>query len=194
MKRKRKNGFVPAATAEAGAWMSVRRSSCAVLLAGAGVAATVAVPGTSGAEPGKHDRADTGGLVAEIRKATEQFRDVNVALEAGYRPVNSCETTSAGSMGLHYFNPGLAAPGPVDPAKPEVLLYAPDRTGTLQLLGVEYFQPDVGQGTPSLGGELFDGPMAGHAPGMPTHYDLHVWTEVANPAGVFEAFNPNVTC
>jgi hypothetical protein len=26
------------------------------------------------------------------------------------------------------------------------------------------------------------------------HYDLHVWTEVANPAGVFAPFNPKVAC
>ena len=29
---------------------------------------------------------------------------------------------------------------------------------------------------------------------MPWHVDLHVWTHVANPAGVFASWNPNVTC
>jgi hypothetical protein len=29
---------------------------------------------------------------------------------------------------------------------------------------------------------------------MPVHYDLHVWTHKANPAGVFSPFNPKVSC
>jgi hypothetical protein len=36
--------------------------------------------------------------------------------------------------------------------------------------------------------------MAGHAPGMPIHYDLHVWVVERNPAGVFAQWNPSVQC
>jgi hypothetical protein len=43
-------------------------------------------------------------------------------------------------------------------------------------------------------GQPFDGPMPGHGPDMPIHYDLHVWTHKANPAGVFAPFNPKVSC
>ena len=97
-------------------------------------------------------------------------------------------------MGIHFMNTAHAAPGPVDPAAPAILLYAPGPDGALRLLGAEYWQPAVGQPVPELAGQPFDGPMAGHAPGMPEHYDLHVWTEVANPAGVFAPWNPRVTC
>jgi hypothetical protein len=45
-----------------------------------------------------------------------------------------------------------------------------------------------------LFGRPFDGPMLGHEPGMPPHYDLHVWVWQANPEGIFAPFNPNVTC
>ena len=31
----------------------------------------------------------------------------------------------------------------------------------------------------------FDSPMLGHEPGMPVHYDLHVWLYRHNPAGLF---------
>ncbi|GGC18339.1 hypothetical protein [Cellulomonas carbonis] len=142
-----------------------------------------------------HSRAAVGGLVAEVRRATAQYRDVQVALDAGYVPVSGCETSPDGGMGIHYLNPGLVAPGaPVDPATPQILLYGPDAEGGLRLLGVEYWQPAVGQPTPVLGGRPFDGPMPGHSPDMPVHYDLHVWTEVANPDGVFAAWNPHVTC
>jgi len=47
---------------------------------------------------------------------------------------------------------------------------------------------------PVLLGQPFDGPMPGHGPGMPVHYDLHVWTHKANPAGVFAPWNPKVSC
>jgi hypothetical protein len=29
---------------------------------------------------------------------------------------------------------------------------------------------------------------------MPIHYDLHAWIWQANPAGVFEMWNPKVDC
>jgi hypothetical protein len=47
---------------------------------------------------------------------------------------------------------------------------------------------------PSLWGRPFDGPMTGHDPGMPVHYDLHVWLYDSNPAGVFAPWNPSVSC
>jgi hypothetical protein len=40
----------------------------------------------------------------------------------------------------------------------------------------------------------FDGPMPGHAPDMPVHYDLHAWMYEANPDGLFKMWNPSVTC
>jgi hypothetical protein len=160
-----------------------------------GAAAALLVPtGTAGADPGRHDRADSRGVVAQVRQAIAPYRDVAVATAAGYRPVSPCETSAQGGMGIHFMHPDRGAPGPVDPARPAVLLYAPGPDGQLRLLGAEFWQPAVGQPAPTLGGEPFDGPMAGHAPGMPVHYDLHVWTEVANPAGVFAPWNPKVTC
>jgi hypothetical protein len=29
---------------------------------------------------------------------------------------------------------------------------------------------------------------------MPEHYDLHAWVWQANPAGMFAAWNPTVSC
>ena len=168
-------------------------TTAALVLAGLGTA--LLVPATSaGADPGRHDRADSRGTVAQVRQAIAPFRDVDAAVAAGYLPVGGCESSPEGGMGVHYLNPAHGAPGPVDPAKPAILLYAPDDDGRLQLLGAEYWQPAVGQPTPTLAGEPFDGPMPGHGPGMPVHYDLHVWTEVANPSGVFAPWNPKVVC
>ncbi len=47
---------------------------------------------------------------------------------------------------------------------------------------------------PTLFGQPFDGPMAGHNPQMPWHYELHVWAWEANPSGLFSSWNPNVSC
>ena len=47
---------------------------------------------------------------------------------------------------------------------------------------------------PSLFGRGFDGPMPGHDPTMPVHYDLHAWIYTPNPDGMFTPFNPLVSC
>jgi DNA-binding NarL/FixJ family response regulator len=47
---------------------------------------------------------------------------------------------------------------------------------------------------PTLFGRRFDGPMAGHSPEMPAHYDLHVWLWKGSPSGTFSMWNPNVSC
>jgi hypothetical protein len=61
---------------------------------------------------------------------------------------------------------------------------------------VEYVVEDADQSLstdsdrPSLFGHRFDGPMPGHFPGMPVHYDLHVWAWFDNPNGAYSAWNP----
>jgi hypothetical protein len=47
---------------------------------------------------------------------------------------------------------------------------------------------------PSILGVEFDGPMLGHEPGQPIHYDLHAWLFEPNPEGVMSPWNPRVTC
>ncbi len=103
-------------------------------------------------------------------------------------------------MGFHYVNPALVADGRVDPTTPDVLLFAPGRDGRLRLVGVEYLVADADQDLatdgdrPTLMGHAFDGPMPGHEPGMPVHYDLHAWVYQRNPAGELAPWNPAVRC
>jgi hypothetical protein len=145
-----------------------------------------------------HSRARIGDDLAAMRAAFAPYQDVTVAEAAGYVPASPCEVSPAGGMGVHYLNPALV--GSVDPMQPAVLLYEPTGSGELRLVGVEYFVPDADQDLatdpdrPSLLGREFDGPVLGHGPGMPVHYDLHVWLYEANPAGLFEPWNPRVTC
>ena len=96
--------------------------------------------------------------LAEVRRATERFRDVRVALAEGYirDPANMCETAemmgkppALGGMGIHYFRPDMlgitSPPNPrvngsgthTDFRKPAILLYEPQQDGSLALVGVE---------------------------------------------------------
>lgn len=156
------------------------------------VAATVLT--SLGASP-----ASAGGLhhdLAEIKRATARFHNVDKALAAGYLPARSCVAEAGlGTMGYHYVNPALVD-GVVDPLRPEVLVYQPSGRGRhLRLVAVEYFVAAASVSThPTLGPVPFEGPMPGHEPGMPEHYDLHVWLWQHNPDGTFATWNPAGRC
>jgi len=96
--------------------------------------------------------------LAQVRPATERFKDVNVALAEGYirDPFDLCDTAammgrdpSLGAMGIHYFRPDLlgitAPPSPrvngvgthTDFLKPAILIYEPEADGSLELVAVE---------------------------------------------------------
>jgi len=159
---------------------------------------------TSSAHSGDSARAARFGQAHDLeraRAATRRFRDVDVAREAGYATSGECaQDPKYGGMGIHYSNPDLVADGKLDISKPEILVYQPQPNGKPRLGAVEYFQADADQDLatdpdrPSLFGMPFDGPMLGHEPGMPIHYDLHVWLYRHNPAGLFAMWNPTVRC
>jgi hypothetical protein len=97
-------------------------------------------------------------------------------------------------MGVHYLNPALAGDALVDLTRPEVLLYVPGGEG-LELAGVEYFVAEAAAPTrPTVVGRPFNGPMAGHNPQLPSHYDLHLWIWRHNPAGMSAPWNPALSC
>jgi hypothetical protein len=185
---------------------SHRLTAVAVAVAaGIGVAGTAAHahpgPSDSGSHArGHHERGLTPEL-RQVRRATRAFRDVKAAEAAGYEAASPCESDPKyGAMGIHYGNPELVADGKLDITRPEVLVYQPTPGGRLRLGAVEYFQPDADQDLatdadrPFLFDLPFDGPMLGHNPQMPVHYDLHVGLYRHNPAGLFAMWNPRVQC
>lgn len=136
------------------------------------------------------------GELAEVRAATAKYHNEKKAIADGYVPTDECVP----GMGYHYINFELFG-APVDPLKPAALVYAPHGNGQRKLIGVEYFVIDEDQDVtthnetvPSLFGKTFDGPMPGHAPGMPVHYDLHAYIWTTNPNGTLATWNPEVTC
>jgi hypothetical protein len=166
----------------------------AVLVAAPVPLAVAASPG--GGETAGHRHASK---LEIVRHATERFRDVEEARRAGYRATGECTASREGGMGVHYANAKLAADGRLSIRRPEILVYEP-RGERLRLVAVEYFRPDADgrldtdDDRPYLFGRPFDGPMEGHEPGMPVHYDLHAWVWKRNPAGTFAQWNPRVEC
>ena len=155
-------------------------------------------------------------LVAQldtVRAATEKFRDVDVALKAGYRQA----TEEVPNMGAHFVHAMWSLDGKFDPTRPEILLYVRDDEGEWELVGTSFVQSLLLAG--------FDHPEAfvGPLDNWHVHYDLctgptftsrsatqaecrkdggvwvpaygwmiHAWVWVDNPLGVFTMWNPNI--
>lgn len=137
--------------------MKIRQMVLIVAVVGTGVAAALArSPEPTLSSPTATANAEP--TLAEVRQATERFRDVKVALAEGYirDPSNMCETAemmgrpaALGAMGIHYFRPDLlgitAPPSPrvngngthTDFRKPSILIYEPEADGSLELVAVE---------------------------------------------------------
>lgn len=134
--------------------------------------------------------------LAQVRAATAPLHRTTAAENAGYQllpGLDHCfENPGVGAMGYHYINPGLLDLE-LDPRQPEALVYAPDDHGRLQLAAVEYIVP----------AEAWDAEHAELPEVLGQHlhlnqglgvYVLHAWIFMNNPAGIFEDWNPNVTC
>jgi hypothetical protein len=137
-----------------------------------------------------------------VKAATARYYSFKQAQKAGYTVVGEpCVASPLGTMGIHAVNPTLMADAAIDPLRPEILLYVPkNKRGKLRLIGLEYWKADADGvlatdgDRPSVLGQQFDGPMPGHNPTMPVHYDVHVWLFEENPSGFFAPFNPNLSC
>jgi hypothetical protein len=136
-----------------------------------------------------------GGLfdLARAMSATAKYHDVERALADGYVRAGDCVRSAAGVMGQHYINPTLASDSHVDSEHPELLLYV-DGPSRPRLVGLEYYEAEMGQPLPTIFGRPLDGPMAGHEPGAPEHNDLHVWVWAFHPSGIFAQYNPRLSC
>lgn len=133
-----------------------------------------------------------------VRASVEKYKDPILAVHDGYHSTVACIASAKGNgaMGVHFINEQLIGQEP-DPMRPVGLMYEPVG-GKLELVGVEWLRPAPPDSEkPQLFGQDFHGPMDGHEPVMPAkvrHYDLHAWIFKANPAGVFENWNADVTC
>ena len=156
-----------------------------------------------------HDEAPAGDfklhqLLAQARKATSPFTDLNAALAAGYTKFpdlsgDCVDQPGQGGMGIHYLNASLLD-AELDPLRPEFLVYRQKDNGQHELVALEYvvFAPvwDALHPQPPV---LFGHPM--HLVRTPNRYgtpmpfyELHVWVWEHNPNGLFNDWNPTFTC
>ena len=196
------------------------RSIMTSFVAGAlGLAALFALPGTGQSE---EVEAVVAGIKAASERFTDV--NVALAEGYIADPSGACITAEMegqpaekGAMGIHYFRPdvlGITATEPrvdgngthTDFLTPGVLLYEPQADGSLELVAVENLAfekswKEAGNGgPPSFAGYDWvhmvndPGTEADEAHGFQPHYELHAWVFRDNPNGVFEPFNPAVTC
>lgn len=172
--------------------LSLRRSWLAAVAAALLVLVTSSPASAGGAD------------LSEVRAATAPFHDIAAAQASGYGLFTdaagiACIDNPAGAMGIHYVKGALVGDDTVSAATPEALVYEPQPNGRLRLVAVEYvvFQDAwdaANDAPPSLFGEEFELISSTNRYGLPAFYALHVWLWKANPSGMFEDWNPRVSC
>jgi hypothetical protein len=158
---------------------------------------------------------DPGGAMASARTVTEKYHSLDLAKKSGYSiladtaKITCIAEPQMGAMGVHYVKSDLVKDPSIDAARPEALVYAPDRHGGLHLAALEYvvIKSDwdaqnslagapswVRPAPPMLFGQEFTLTDAPNRYGLPPFYSLHAWIWENNPAGTFAMWNPSVHC
>ena len=159
--------------------------------------------GTAGANSRDHHHG--GNSIHAAREATAKFRKLTVAEDRGYAllkdaaGIGCIDNPGVGAMGIHYANGMLVGDGKVKATAPDVLVYQPLPNGRMRLVALEYvvFQDAWDakhSGPPLLFGQTFELLGADNRYGLPPFYELHAWVWKHNPRGLFDDWNPRVTC
>ena len=131
--------------------------------------------------------AATNQQLAQARRATAKYHDIEQAEADGYVNINVYES----GEGLHYVNFSLIDAN-FDPEHPEVLLYAPvPHENRMELVGVEYVIPlSLSSGAP----EGFTGDSDVWRPNSEGLglWELNAWIWLRNSNGIFAFKNARV--
>jgi hypothetical protein len=144
-------------------------------------------------------KADFQKELAAMKAATAAYNNIANARADGYVDdgFGCIEDPQLGGMGWHLIRDDLHADPRVDPLHPDLLVYMPQKNGQMRLVALEYevYQADWNNsgigGMPTILGMEFI-PMI--YPGLDPIYERHVWLWQDNPAGMFEDFNPAISC
>jgi hypothetical protein len=133
--------------------------------------------------------ATAGAELAQARRVTAAFHDLEAAKAAGYVQFLPCfDDPNEGGMGQHFARL-QDVDATIDALHPEVLVYEP-RDGGYKLVALEYVVPQLPQWTdanpPMLFGEAF------HRNNDLGIWALHAWIWRGNRDGVHADFNQNV--
>ncbi len=139
---------------------------------------------------------DINSVLAQVRNATAAYHSIPAAQAAGYDLVpgldNCFDNPGVGGMGFHYINTSLLDTV-VDPLKPEAFVYAPDSSAKIYFVAIEYIVPidawdAVNTQPPSLFGQIYE---RNTTLGV---YSLHAWIWKPNSSGMFNDWNPKISC
>lgn len=131
--------------------------------------------------------------VNALRTALAPYASLAFAQSAGYMAaLTDCMSNGdLGAMGVHFGNPALID-GTLDSLRPEVLIYEPGASGAMSLVGAEFVIPFAVKPKTDPAPELFGQRFTpDDVFGL---WALHVWTQRANPSGLFAPWNPRVHC
>ncbi|MEX2641466.1 MAG: hypothetical protein WD266_12310 [Balneolales bacterium] len=132
--------------------------------------------------------------LADLRSATADYDVIDNAIADGWDTdiSNGCVESDAGGMGHHYANQEYLNDGRRIITEPQVLLYEPLEGGGYEFVGVEYII------SYQLHGSDQDPPVIFGQEYKPDsdkgQWALHVWSEKDNPDGMYEDFNPEISC
>jgi hypothetical protein len=137
--------------------------------------------------------ADVNKDLATLRQVTASFHEFGKATAAGWSAkITGCMTDpTLGGMGFHYGNTALID-GTARVDQPELLLYAPEKNGSLRLVAVEYIIPYAFHSRDAAPPVLFGKPFVQND--VFQLWGLHAWVWENNPSGMFANWNPNVNC
>lgn len=127
-----------------------------------------------------------------LRRLTTGFDDIAVARAAGYTDqITPCwYHRERGGQGIHIARSELID-GTLSLLEPELVMYEPMADGTHQFLAIEYIvpfsawtetEPPVMLGRQLMRNERLE------------LFVLHVWLGKDNPNGMYDDWNPNVSC
>jgi hypothetical protein len=140
-------------------------------------------------------------LVNKVRRATERYRDINVAISEQWVAATPCVSgPNEGAMGVHYVLPSRLGDGILNPEEPEALIYEPQPGGRMRLVGVEFIELQDAWDTkhpndqPMLDGHLLHLVTGPNRYRLPPFYEMHVWAFERNPNGNFADWNTDVSC
>ena len=145
---------------------------------------------------------DAKAFLAIAKRETSRYQPLDSAIAAGYRRIGG----DIPSLGEHWVHPGLVMSGPIDPARPSVLIYTRTPTGPV-LAGVAWTKV-LGSGDPYPDEPVGRGAWHEHngsvaLESLPLHHDhagrdateptrvaiLHAWIWIENPRGTWVADN-----
>lgn len=168
--------------------------------AATGAIAVSLIVGTAVVVAGSGPQGSTSQL-NEVRAATDAFHNLDLAMAAGYESFYLCtDKTRTGAMGQHYVKGDLVGDPALDRLRPEVLVYEPRSDGGYQLVAVEYvvlkdaWHKANGSKAPRLFGRRLALVSAPNRYGLPDFYEIHAWVWKANPRGMFDDWDPKVSC